>query len=62
MDKNLTSDLFGCPPPCSDCDGSGVIVTELTFTDDKIGKKISCGEREDECESCNGSGVTDASS
>ena len=54
MEKNkLTGDLFGVED-CEDCDGTGVVVTELVFSDLW---KMPCGEREDDCESCNGTGV-----
>ena len=54
MEKNkLTGDLFGVED-CEDCDGTGVVVTELVFSDLW---KMPCGEREDDCESCNGKGV-----
>jgi len=52
----ITSDLFGCND-CIDCDGSGVIVTDLVFNDVL---KIPAGQKEDKCESCNGRGVIDA--
>ena len=54
MEKNkLTGDLFGAED-CKDCDGTGVVVTELVFSDLW---KMPCGTREDSCESCNGTGV-----
>ena len=54
MEKNkLTGDLFGAED-CKDCDGTGVVVTELVFSDLW---KMPCGTREDDCESCNGTGV-----
>jgi len=54
MEKNkLTGDLFGVED-CKDCDGTGIIYTDLVFSDLW---KMPCGEREDDCESCNGTGV-----
>ena len=54
MKKNkLTGDLFGVED-CEDCDGTGVVVTNLVFSDLW---KMPCGTREDSCESCNGTGV-----
>ena len=54
MEKNkLTGDLFGVED-CEDCDGTGVVVTELVFSDLW---KMPCGESEDDCESCNGTGI-----
>ena len=42
MEKNkLTGDLFGVED-CEDCDGTGVVVTELVFSDLW---KMPCGER-----------------
>ena len=54
MEKNkLTGDLFGVED-CEDCDGTGIIYTDLVFSDLW---KMPCGTREDSCESCNGTGV-----
>ena len=52
MKKAITSDLFGCTD-CKECDGTGIIVTDLVFSDLW---KMPCGHREDPCENCNGSG------
>jgi len=54
MKKNkFTGDLFEVED-CKDCDGTGVIVTELVFSDLW---PMPCGEREEDCESCNGTGT-----
>ena len=56
--KAITSDLFGINvTQCETCNGTGVIVTELVFSDLW---KMPCGEKEDDCDDCNGSGVIDA--
>tara|TARA_R110002020_G_scaffold308817_1_gene524423 strand:+ start:106 stop:303 length:198 start_codon:yes stop_codon:yes gene_type:complete len=52
--NQYTGDLFGIEDDCKDCNGTGVIVTELVFSDLW---KMPCGEREDDCESCNGTGT-----
>ena len=54
--KPITSDLFAVDT-CDDCQGDGFIVTELTFSNDSFGKNVSCGERQDECDTCNGTGI-----
>ena len=39
---------------CESCNGSGIIYTDLIFSDLW---EMDCGTREDECEECGGKGV-----
>jgi hypothetical protein len=41
---------------CKNCDGLGIIITDLVFTNDDFGRNIDCGTREDKCEACDGTG------
>ena len=54
--KPITSDLFQVDT-CDDCKGEGFITTELTFSNDSFGKNVPCGERQDDCDTCNGTGI-----
>ena len=56
MKKAITSDLFAAKD-CDNCDGLGIIITDLVFSNDSFGRNIDCGTREDKCESCDGKGV-----
>jgi len=39
---------------CESCEGSGIIYTDLIFSDLW---EMDCGTREDKCEECDGTGV-----
>ena len=51
--NKYTGDLFGVED-CTYCNGTGIIETELVFSDLW---KMPFGIREDDCEDCNGTGI-----